>query len=405
MRTHQVEQGVGGLHKGVSRGLAQAHTIQELELFLGLHRGDLCFDRSCRLSRIAWSSRTSSSENKETSRAGAAASVSIGVSKTRTTCTRTSALRMFCRTSGGKAPREGGDCPPTSTKVISAHVVFLRLNIAFNRSMRASGTLIFASSTIGGELAAPADCARTAESDYALCMWFWTATVALAGEECRQVTLKEVLEIEAPAVLVLGERYGHQPDLSRAESILRGLDGPVQLGIELVSEQFQPVLDRHAAGNLDAKMLPEALEWAATGYPWGPYQRLVTAGTELRAAGPRWGAPPSRVEVPVPTGYGDLLRPWTEEQQIPLEHEREVLRTMAWRDLRIAELSSQGWSRSGYLVILAERAHVEGGLGVAWQMEQRTDVPVHRIILSWAGSPCYAGDWVFKPALFERAGG
>ena len=58
-----------------------------------------------------------------------------------------------------------------------------------------------------------------------------------------------------------------------------------------------------------------------------------------------------------------------------------------------------GWK--GYLVILTERARVEGGGGVPWQLVQSGKRNVYSFILSWSEPFCAEGDnvWAKNPLL------
>ena len=86
--------------------------------------------------------------NIRSSREGSGAAVSEGLSKPRATWTSTSTLRMACTTSGGNAPAAPPrPLPPTSTKVISAKVVFFGRNTEERNSTRASGTLMLPKAT------------------------------------------------------------------------------------------------------------------------------------------------------------------------------------------------------------------------------------------------------------------
>jgi hypothetical protein len=104
---------------------------------------------------------------------------------------------------------------------------------------------------------------------------------------------------------------------------------------------------------------------------------------------------PTDAQIPIPPGYihvlGDALG-----QPLPVELESRFLQTVAWRDYAIASAAIEAWDGEGYLVILADRLHVEGGLGVSWQASLMTEAPVHAFVLADAESRCYDGDKLFK---------
>jgi hypothetical protein len=102
----------------------------------------------------------------------------------------------------------------------------------------------------------------------------------------------------------------------------------------------------------------------------------------------------------VPAGYYKVLSDAMAGHEVPIEKQADFVRSMAWRDWRIADLALTGWDQKGYLVIVTGRGHVEGGKGVPWQLDQRVDVPVSGFVLAWGGEPpCYAGDRVWKKGL------
>ena len=61
-----------------------------------------------------------------------------------------------------------------------------------------------------------------------------------------------------------------------------------------------------------------------------------------------------------------------------------------------------GLISKGYLVVVVGRGHVEGSLGVPWQIARMTTAPVHAFTLAWGGDPpCYRGDKVWRPSVDE----
>ena len=72
------------------------------------------------------------------------------------------------------------------------------------------------------------------------------------------------------------------------------------------------------------------------------------------------------------------------------------VRSMAWRDLAIAENAVKGWSGEGFLVLLTGRGHVTDGLGSPWQIRENalSEAPVHAYLLASEG--CAPGDQVLR---------
>lgn len=231
----------------------------------------------------------------------------------------------------------------------------------------------------------------------------WLAATLLSAPapaaECETVSFRDVIDVEAPAVIVLGERHGHQPDLRRAGRVVSRLarTAPVQVGIEAVHQRYQPVLDAFAAGRADASDLPELMDWEGSwGFRWRPYQPVVTAavdGATVRAAGLDLGPMPEDAQVPIPPAYFDILRDAMAGHEMDPSMASGFVAAMAWRDHRIAALSAEGWSGEGYLVIVTGRGHVEGGKGVNWQVQRMVDAPVHSFVLAKGPNPpCHPGD-------------
>ena len=218
---------------------------------------------------------------------------------------------------------------------------------------------------------------------------------------CDVIGGTDVLAVDPPAILVLGERHGTQPDLWRANRVVRRLSrrGSVTLAIEAVHTRYQPVLDRYARGEVDATALPAQLEWESSwGFPWGPYASLVTAarrGVHVVAAGLDLGPAPTEGTFGIPEGYASILEDSMADHPVPKGLEDGFVRSMAWRDYSIATNAVHGWDGQGYLVILTGRGHVEGGKGVAWQAQALSHANVASFLLAWAHPACYAGDRVW----------
>lgn len=233
-------------------------------------------------------------------------------------------------------------------------------------------------------------------------MW-WLWSLAMAGEECQLVGFRDIVDVEAPAVIVLGERHGFQPDLARAMHVVRTLDkkAGVTVALEAVHSRYQPLLDQYAKGDMPSADLPELMKWTESwGFHWAPYAPLVTAadiGAAVVGAGLDLGPRPEDRSVPLPPRYLDVLAPAMGGHEIPPEKESEFIQAMAWRDYRIAELAIEGWSGQGYLVIVTGRGHVEGGKGVAWQAARMTQAPVSAYVLKpGPDAPCWPEDRLWR---------
>lgn len=237
-------------------------------------------------------------------------------------------------------------------------------------------------------------------------MWLalWIAG-AWAQGACSYVGFADVVAPAAPAVIVLGERHGYQPDLGRAGKVVRALSerAPVRVALEAVHHKYQGVLDAFAHGQIDVSDLPARLEWTDSwGFAYRPYAALVEAAERLPnatviGAGLDLGPKPDDANVPLPSRYMDLLRPAMGGHPIPLEQEGSFVQAMAWRDYGIASAALQGWDGQGYLVILTGRGHVEGGKGVAWQAGHLTQVPVSAFVLAPGKEPpCLSGDQLWR---------
>lgn len=236
-------------------------------------------------------------------------------------------------------------------------------------------------------------------------MLLWI-TAALA-HPCDDITLEEILEQPAPAVVVLGERHGHKSDMQRAYRVVDGLQdsgAPVTLAIEAVHEDNQSVLDAFAAGEFGKGKLPKKLRWSETwGFAWKPYKKLVSAdkqGVRVVAAGLTLGPKPEEREVEIPEGYDAFLMEimGAHAHAMKPEMKARFSTSMAWRDFRIAELAAEGWSGEGYLVILTGRGHVEGSMGTNWQLAKIPaigETPVVSAVLDHDSARCLEGDRVW----------
>lgn len=221
-------------------------------------------------------------------------------------------------------------------------------------------------------------------------------------------------DLDGPAVLVLGERRGVPFDANRAAKLVRTLlrrGDPVTVALMAVDRSRQSELDDWAAGRLGEPDLPErlgfadpaaveakALEYAS--YP--AYADLLETGkrgAHLVAAGLPYGLRPADAEVPVPPYYTFQLSEALGDHGLPVDFEETYTAAMAWRGYAVAQASLAGWDGQGWLVVVADRALVEGGLGVGWQAQRQTEAPVRAALLANAGALCYPGDLVWRDLL------
>lgn len=224
---------------------------------------------------------------------------------------------------------------------------------------------------------------------------------ALAAEgQCSKTSVGKLAKVEQPAVLVLGERKGTLPDLSRAARLVKKLlkKGPVTVALQAVPASQQATLDQYARGGLSMEVLPERLDWVNTwGFPFEAYERLIATGRQgakLVAIGDRYLPRPAEVTVPLPPGYVQLLEAPMGETPIPVELESRYAEFVAYADHRMARAAVEAWDGKGVLVVVVDRFHVEGGLGVQWQAQTLTAAPVKGVLLANARSQCYKGDLV-----------
>lgn len=244
-----------------------------------------------------------------------------------------------------------------------------------------------------------------AEQRGAAVISFWMTALALGQTTCERIGMTDITSVEAPAVIVLGERKGTWPDLLRADRIVGRLasKGEVTLALESVLPEHQSVLDRYAQGGVQMRDLPELLQWNQWwGFSWSDYQGLVTSadrGATVVAAGAPMQPRPEDASLALPPGYPHLLAQATGEHAMPVALESTFAQNVAWMDQRIAQTALDAWDGQGWLVIVTDRLRVEGGLGVAWQAQRMTPAPVHAFVLADGESPCFSGDRVWRPSL------
>lgn len=241
-------------------------------------------------------------------------------------------------------------------------------------------------------------------------MWFgWFVASALAqAPTCVKVSGAEIAAVDAPAVIVLGERRGIWPDLLRAERLVNRLHarGPVTVALQSVRVEHQPILDQLMAHSIGLRDVPALTDWTNTwGIPWPSYEGLVSTGevgVKLVAIGVDDQPRPADTPIPMPPGYLHVLLDAVGEHALPVDLEDDFVQLMAWKDHRMAQAAISQWDGQGVLVIVVDRLHVEGGLGVAWQAQRLTDRPVSAALLADGQSPCYANDRIWREHPLDR---
>jgi hypothetical protein len=230
-------------------------------------------------------------------------------------------------------------------------------------------------------------------------MW-WVAAAAWASEEpgCTKTSIGKLSKVDRPAVMVLGERKGTLPDLARARRLVNRLAkrGPVTVAIQAVRADKQDVLDRYTRGEVTIDALPAALDWStANGFPFEAYEPLLSTardGVRVAAIGIDYALRPQDEPIALPPGYIHLLTDGMGDSPVPVELEAKFVDFVAWADHRLASAAVSAWDGQGVLVLVVDRFHVEGGMGVQWQAKTLTEVPVRAALLADADGRCYAGD-------------
>ena len=229
----------------------------------------------------------------------------------------------------------------------------------------------------------------------------YAATAAIC-QTCTYVSGNDIASVPPPAVVVLGIRRGTQPDLWRATRAARMLSrqGPVTLALADLPIESQSVLDQYAAGAVLPGDLPELLSWSTdVGFAWSAYRPLVTAaswGAQVSAVGVDWSPRPPQAILPLPPSYMFVLGEAFGESPIPVAWESRMVEMMAWRDHRIAAGALEVWDGQGYLVVVADRFHVEGGKGISYQAARMTDRAVEAFLVTDAGARCWPDDRVWR---------
>jgi hypothetical protein len=229
-------------------------------------------------------------------------------------------------------------------------------------------------------------------------MWLLSLAPLASGAGCTKVSVGDLAAVPSPSVLVLGERRGTLPDLSRAASIVAKLSarGPVTVAIQAVHRDLQPALDDFSAGKVSLEALPAATNWEDRyGFPFEAYTKLFATrerGVKFLAVGTTVTLKPKDAVLNLPPGYIAVLADVMGDSPVPPELETTTVETMAWTDSSLATAALDGWNQEGVLVVLVDRLHVEGGLGVDWQASRLTELPVAAALLANGDSRCYTGD-------------
>ncbi len=190
-----------------------------------------------------------------------------------------------------------------------------------------------------------------------------------ADPRCERVGVGDLVpEGTGPAIVVLGHRPRVEADQRRADKLVRGLDrrgAPVALAVQVLPD-VEPA--------------------------WAAVDLLLEVRLDERK--------PPEVMLAVPPVYIHVLADALGEGPMPPELESRFVEQVAWIDQQLATKALEGWNGNGFLVVLVDRLHVQGGLGVAWQLERMTETPVSAALLADAGTRCVASDRILRKPLF-----
>ena len=230
-------------------------------------------------------------------------------------------------------------------------------------------------------------------------MWLIVSTLAYGA--CTPTSLSLLAAQSAPSVLVLGERRGMAVDAKRATKLAKKLSkrGPVTLALQAVPVDLQETLDAHAAGRLtDEQLLAKVDLVEHWGFDVPAYDALLLAGSTWGAKVVAVGVPPEHpapgVIVPLPPAYMHVLGDTMGEHPIPVEMEGRFTSMVAYTDHRVAARAIDAWGGEGFLLIVADRLHVEGAKGISWQASLLTEHSSASVLLDASETPCYSGDLV-----------
>ena len=239
-------------------------------------------------------------------------------------------------------------------------------------------------------------------------IWFLWLSLASADDSCRSVTLPDITAVPEPAIIVLGERRGVALDNMRArasESTAKRAESPVTVALDLVHHKYQHVFEQYTTGALDVTDLEDALSWRTqTEVSFTPYRKFITtaaSGGSLHAVGIDLEPTPSEVTPPIPGVFPSVVNSVVPDGELGFGLDAKIAQTMAYWDYLVANRAVNEWDGRGYLLIVTERARVEGGGGIPWQLVRRQDTPVYSFLLAWADPYCTKGDhvWSKNPLL------
>jgi len=241
----------------------------------------------------------------------------------------------------------------------------------------------------------------------------WSLVASAADEpKCTKVGLTDLVPEETgPAILVLGERPNEEVDSDRMFAAVKKLAkrGPVTLALQALPRELADEMGQLERGEIQAATVSTETVTAPDGattthrtylvrmYPEGReplVKHVVPIGVPLGAR------KPADLQLPMPPLYIHPLAEAMGEGKMPPELEPRFVEQVAWIDHQLASGAIDGWDGTGFLVIVVDRLHVQGGLGVAWQASQLTDVPVHQALLANAGTQCVDADRVLRSSLF-----
>jgi len=193
-----------------------------------------------------------------------------------------------------------------------------------------------------------------------------------AGPRCEHVGVAGLVpEGTGPAIVVLGHRPRVEADQRKADKVVRTLarrGAPVVLAVQVLPE-VEP-------------------EWASI---------------DILLEVPLGGRKPPEATLAVPPVYIHALADALGEGPMPPELESRFVEQVAWIDQQLASKALESWNGQGFLVVLVDRLHVQGGLGVEWQLARMTETPVSAALLADAGARCVESDRVLRLPLFRRA--
>ncbi len=229
------------------------------------------------------------------------------------------------------------------------------------------------------------------------------------GNTGAQITLTEVVDrLRRHKVVVVGEQHDqavHHELQRRVVEMLAG-DGPgLVIGLEMLSWDKQPELDRFNRGDVDADALRDAVDWKKTwGFDFGLYAPIFAAGHKGGARFIALNAPRGLVRSLRQLGVdgltasdrallpeldlGDALhRAWFERIFASGEHPLKVAdldgfyrAQVLWDEAMADRAAGAIQAGARQVVVLAGAGHVAGGRGIPQRVERRLAVPVLALV-------------------------